>query len=125
MEIGPDRTVRSLSFLFVAVGLVLICAGLGAMLFLAVSAAHQAADLPTKKLLIRMAWISLVLLLLSLLLLVAAAFRHARYRLEAQQPTRPTPHVDAWAEAGRRFKLPDDEPREDRQDSDGPDEPGR
>ena len=58
MEIARDRTSRSASFLFVAVGLLAIATGLAAMLAITARAALAAADPPTQEMLARLAWSS-------------------------------------------------------------------
>jgi heme/copper-type cytochrome/quinol oxidase subunit 2 len=58
------------------------------------------------------------LLLMTLLLVILGIFLILTYRLgrtllrPPQAPRKPTPHVDAWTEAGRRFKEKNDEESE-------------
>lgn len=109
MELDPGRPARSASFAFVVLGLTAICAGLGAMLFVTTSAADGVADLPTRKLLARLAWGSLALLCVALVLLVWAVMRHVRHALAASAPLKPSEYVNAWELAGKRFQLPDED----------------
>jgi heme/copper-type cytochrome/quinol oxidase subunit 2 len=55
------------------------------------------------------------LLLMTLLLVMLGIFLFLTYRLgrnlfrPPESPRKPTPHVDAWTEAGKRFKADEDE----------------
>ena len=107
MALGSDRTTRSVSFAFVILGLGALAAGLGVMLAIAARGAWQVTDAPTQKLLLRLAWLSLVLLCVTLVLLLWAVLRHVRYRLYSAPPLKPSQYVDAWELAGRRLTLDD------------------
>jgi hypothetical protein len=109
MDTGSERTSRSVSFGLVIVGQVAIAAGLVAMLVITIQGAVAISDPDARKLLLRLAWLSLLLLLLMLLLMVWAVIRHIRYRLRPAPPFKPTPYVNAWELAGKRFKLEDDD----------------
>jgi membrane protein implicated in regulation of membrane protease activity len=98
-----------LSFGFVVLGLAAISGGLIFMLVVTFRAIDQTTDMPTRKLLARLAWLSLALLLLTLLLLVWAVTRHLRYWLRPLPRARRSEYVNAWVLAGQRFKLEDDE----------------
>ena len=110
MEIEKDKAQRSLSFVVIVVGLLIIIGGLAWFGAAAVSAAGHAQDDQHRKGLMHLAWISLVLALPALGLLVVVVGRRLRQVLIRPAETQPTPQVDAWAEAGRRFKLPEEEP---------------
>ena len=120
------RTHQTVSFLFVVVSLSLLSAGTVAMLAITARAATTIGDPVTRKLLARLAWLSLVLLCLSLLLLVWSVLRYARRRLEGGPPLKRSRYVDAWALAGQRFQLDDsadDEPIDQDEAGDEPDNP--
>jgi hypothetical protein len=121
MEIGSERTARSVSFGLVIVGQVAIAAGLVAMLVITIRGAAEIPDPAVRKLLLRLAWLSLVLLLLILLTMVWAVIRHIRYRLGPARPFKPTPYVNAWELAGKRFKLEEDDREEEDSDPWDPD----
>jgi hypothetical protein len=122
MELDPDKPARAASFAFVVLGLVAICAGLGAMLYVTTSAAGEVADPPTRKLLARLAWGSLTLLCVALVLLMWAVLRHIRQALAPSAPLPPSQYVNAWELAGKRFKLPDED--EDKWRTDDEEESG-
>jgi hypothetical protein len=109
MELDPGKPARSASFAFVVLGLVAICAGLGAMLYVTASAVSGVTDLATRKLLARLAWGSMALLCVALVLLVWAVLRHIRQALTSSPPLPPSQYVNAWELAGKRFKLPEDD----------------
>ena len=72
MDLKPDGTTRGVSFVFVVLGLVALAAGLLAMLFIAIQGASEIPDPPAQKFLLRLAWLSLLLLGMTLVLLVWA-----------------------------------------------------
>ena len=127
MEVDPRRTSRALSFGLVVLGLVAISAGLIAMLVITTQAAGTTTEPRTKNLLAHLAWLSLALLSLTLVLLVWAVMRHVRYWLRPVRRARSSQYVDAWALAGKRIKVPEDEDsdddRPDGDDDDRDDEP--
>jgi len=108
------------SFGFVVIGLLALAAGLIAILIIAMQGAMQFQDLPTRKLLLRLGWLSLVLLMLTLILLIWAVLRHVRYRLRAAEPPVRSEYVNAWELAGKRFRLEDHDDLDDDED-DAPD----
>lgn len=118
MDVRPEGTSPAVSFLFVFVGLLALAAGLIAMLVITTRAAIAVGDAATRKLLARLAWMSLALLCLTVVLLLWALLRHVRYRLRAAPPLKPSKYVNAWELAGQRFQLDEDD-----EDDDG-DEPG-
>jgi len=122
MDLKPDGTTRGVSFVFVVLGLVALAAGLLAMLFIAIQGASEIPDPPAQKFLLRLAWLSLLLLGMTLVLLVWAILRHVRYRLRSGPPLKPSTYVNAWELAGKRFQLEDDE--EPEQDGEEPDTRG-
>jgi len=118
MELDPDKPARSASFVFVVLGLVAICAGLGAMLYVTTAAVGGVTDEPTRKLLLRLAWGSLALLCVALVLLMWAVLRHIRQAVTGSPPLPPSQYVNAWELAGKRFKLPEEDEDKWRTDDD-------
>jgi hypothetical protein len=118
MALTASSASRSVSFTFVVLGLVCIAAGQAAMLLITTRAAGEAGEEATRRLLLRLAWLSLVLLCLTLLLLLWAVIRHLRYQFRAELPVKRSKYVNAWALAGERFRL-------DEADSDEEGEPER
>ena len=109
-----DKPTGPVSFGGVAAGLVALAAGLVAMLVITMRAASSMADPAAKKLLVRLAWLSLVLLSLNLLMLLWCILRYIRYRIHMQPPIKPSTYVNAWELAGKRFQLEDEgDPDED------------
>ena len=138
MAIEDNTASRSASFAVVLVGLVIICVGLGAMMFITIEAASGTTDLAVRKLLARLSWLSLVLLCLAVLMTTWVIMRYVRDRLrnDAAAPREPSTYVNAWEIAGKRFQLNednepedpdylcDDEDDEDQDDDEGDQGPG-
>ena len=117
MEVDRQRTLHAASFAIVVVTLVAICAGLAAMIVITTRGAREAAEGPKESYYYRMAWLSLALLALTVIVFVWVIIHHISGRLARKSPRQTTAHVDAWALAGKRFKLEEDE------DSDEEEEP--
>ena len=114
MAIEPNTTSRSASFVVVIVGLTVICVGLGAMMFITIEAATAVKDQAARKLLARLAWMSLVLLCLALIMTVWVLLRYVRHRMrDTERPPEPSTYVNAWELAGKRFQLNEDNEPED------------
>jgi membrane protein implicated in regulation of membrane protease activity len=138
MAIEDNTASPFASFVVVLVGLVIICVGLGAMMFITIEAASATTDLAVRKLLARLSWLSLVLLCLALLMTTWVLMRYVRHRLRdgAAAPAEPSSYVNAWEIAGKRFQLnednepedpdylSDDEDDEDQDDDEGDQGPG-
>ena len=122
MEVRRHSTARIVSSVIVTLLLAAMAAGL-LYVFLKAADAAAGADERTRADLGRLAWLGMALLSISAVLLFGSLVRTLRFCLRKQAPREPTPYVDAWAEAGRRIKLPDDE-EESEQDPDAetPDE---
>ena len=74
-------------------------------------------DSDAKRLLVRMGWMSMLLLLGALLLLAWAILRFVRERMRPDQEASSQPHIDAWEEAGRRVEVDEfDDPRTESSD---------
>ena len=114
MAIETNTTSRSASFVVVIVGLTVICVGLGAMMFITIEAATAVKDQAARKLLARLAWMSLVLLCLALIMTVWVLLRYVRHRMrDAERPSPPSTYINAWELAGKRFQLNEDNEPED------------
>lgn len=109
METIDERAAaRWAGFAIGIIFLVGMAVGLGVLLSLALHGAIGA-DEPTKKLLARLAWISVALLGLTLLMLfwLVAHYLTNKFRTQGHPPTE---YVDAWRLAGQRARAePQDE----------------
>lgn len=131
MEIDRQGTLHAVSFVVVIVVLTAVCAGLVTMIVMSTQRAREAqvargavgaeeveganktvgAKVPggaKENYYYHMAWLSLALLALTILVLVWMVIHHVSRRLGRRSPRRTTEHVDAWALAGKRFKLEED-----------------
>lgn len=61
----------------------------------------------------RMAYLAVVLLLVTVAILAMRGARWVAARFKPPPTAKPTSQVSAWVEAGKRFKLPPDEQGED------------
>ena len=102
------RTSRSISFMFTAMGLLAVAGAMAASLVITSRAAARSEGEARHNLLL-LAWLSAALLTLCLLMLTWAVVRHAKYRMQQKTTRSETPYVDAWAEAGKRLKLEDED----------------
>lgn len=109
---------RTVSFVLVLFWLLLLAGGLGVLMFALLHEADQS-DLEARLFRFRLAWICLALLGGVLVLIVWTIMRYVRQRALPHGSRKPTPYVDAWAAAGQRFQLRDDD--EDRGDGDAED----
>lgn len=112
MEMNPVPSPRKASAVVVTVLLAFMTAALGYMVHVVAAQAGQA-DPKTHSALARLAWLTLLLLGVSAVLLVWSAARTLRLFVARRERHPPTPYVDAWAEAGRRMKVDDEEDNED------------
>jgi len=108
MEIEKPGTMRAVNFALTAMGLLAIAGVLIALLVITARAAGSATE-ANRPYFIRLAWLSAALLALCLLMFAWVVVRYYRHRISGPQQRTKTEYSDAWAEAGRRFKLPDDE----------------
>jgi len=109
LEEYPRRRGRHDLLLTVALGF--LCVGFGVVMLLSLRCAGAVDDNPDlRRMLTQLAWTSLVLMLGTGILLAWAVIRSLGDRV-----TRPLPkgekseRIDAWAEAGRRLEVDDDE----------------
>ncbi len=114
MAIETNITSRSVSFILVIVLLTAICVGQGAMMFITIEAATAANDQADRNVFARLAWMSLVLLCLSLIMTFWVLLRYVRQRMrDTQPPHEPSKYINAWELAGKRFQLNEDNEPED------------
>lgn len=107
MEIEPQARGRTVRFVILAIGLLAMAVMLTVLLHLTLAAAHQMEGV-RQKYLARLAIVVLVMLGMTLVMLVWLATRFIIDRLRPSHHA-PTPYVDAWAAAGKRFKLAEDD----------------
>ena len=103
---------RTASFVLVLFWLLLLAAGLGVLMFALLSNVDES-DPDARLFRVRLAWVCLALLGGVVVLLAWAIMRFVRQRTLPARPRKPTPHVDDWAEAGKRFQLPDKDAEQD------------
>jgi len=111
MALGPPRLYRALDFAAVAVLLIALCVGLGALAAMTADAAGQTEG-SVREYLLRLAWLALALLGLAVVMLGWLTVRYVNFRLRRPGPAKPTRYVNFWALAGKRFKLPPEEPEQ-------------
>ena len=129
MEIDRPQRSELLSFAIQIATLMAITIGLATLMLLAAQAVHDTEEALMQKTLARLAWLAAALLGLTLVMLFWTAARWFRSRIHRLDAASPTPYVDAWALAGRRFKLPadeavDDDDEEDEDEDEGEDDEG-
>ena len=112
MEIDRQRTLHAASFAVVMVTLTAVCAGLVAMIVITTKGA-KGSEGATKDYFYHMAWLSLAMLALNILVLAWMAIHRVSGRLGRRSARQATEHVDAWALAGKRFKLEEDADQQD------------
>ena len=119
----PTRKTRIINSAILIVTLIAIASGLVVLTLLTSHAAAQMQDVRAQQLLARLAWVSLTLLAVTCILLLWAAMRLYRSGIFETKPHKRTPYVDAWALAGKRFQLSDDEKIPPDEDPENPAEP--
>ena len=107
MEIDRERTLHAASFAIVMVTLMTVCAGLVAIIVITTQGANESEG-PTQTYFYHMAWLSLAMLALNILVLMWMVIHRVSRRMGRRSPRQPTEHIDAWALAGKRFKLEED-----------------
>ena len=124
MEIDTQRRRQSTNQLVLVLLLGVIVAGLSVLMTVALQGARGMTDDPDlRRALLRLAWMSLTLMLGAVVLLAWATLRFVRQRRKVHQPDRPAePRTDAWVEAGRRFQLEDSDQPDADTDTGTPDE---
>jgi membrane protein implicated in regulation of membrane protease activity len=113
-DVGPS-TFRRINFALMVIALGGLLAALIVLVILMANAAAMA-EMPLRKALLRLAWLAVVCVAMTSLLLVWVCFRYVTERLRPPVGRIRTEYVDAWEEAGRRFRLDtEDEQGEDSQ----------
>ena len=114
MEIDRARIYRTINLVLIVAILFLIAAASTATLVTATRAAGLVKDNPPiRRLVARIALLSAATLGLALVLLLWVLMRAAAGALRARKPQQPTAYVDAWAAAGERFQLDEDDTEAD------------
>ncbi len=130
MAIERPRLIRRIEFAVMVITLMVMATGLGCLMFITAGHAADEPDSDTRKMLARLAWMSLALLALVVVVLAWLVIRHAALRLrERKTKPAPTPYVNSWALAGKRIQIPPDAPEtladlgigEDDDSDEGPD----
>ena len=104
---------RLASFAAVVVLLLVMIAALGWLFHVTVRLPGDV-DAHRRDSLARLAWVSLVLLGMAVLMLFWTVARYVKFLLaHDRERGEPTTYVDAWSEAGKRVKLDDQEEAED------------
>jgi membrane protein implicated in regulation of membrane protease activity len=112
MAINRPSTLRSIDFAIAAISLAVIGTSLGCLVFIAIGHASTASEPAVRRYLLRLAWISLTLLLFVVLVFAWLVVRRVSARMRERRRTpQPTPYLDAWALAGQRFKLSEEDER--------------
>ncbi len=117
MEVNRPNAARTVSFAVLFTSLVVTAGMLSTLLVTALTRAEATEDAQVRHMLLIVAWVALVLLAGNMVLMLwgAARMLSRRYGWPEKRPP-PTPHVDAWAESGRRFHVEDEEDQEDEED---------
>jgi hypothetical protein len=106
MAMNRPSILRRIDFAIVVISLVVIGTALGCLVFITSGYAAVEHDPNTHRYLARLSLISLILLLFVVFVFAWIVMRYVFLRLQHRgQPGRPTPYVDAWTLAGKRFKL--------------------
>jgi membrane protein implicated in regulation of membrane protease activity len=108
MEVKQGKTSRAVSFAIGAIMLTAIGSAMGSLVFIMLSRAAGETQSDVRKFLYRMAVIAVVLFLLVVIVFVRMLCQYVSFRLKGEKRP-PTPYVDAWALAGKRYKLTDEE----------------
>ena len=118
MEVGPPTKWGTARYLILMVTLAMIGAALGAAVI--VFARGSAGEDPAKlRYRLYASLVGLALLAMTLVGLGWMLARFAAYRTRRRQGRYSTYYVDAWAAAGKRFKLSEDDEEDDAPDGEG------
>jgi hypothetical protein len=102
--------VRSAGRTFISVLLVAVAVILTVAIWrLSGAASAYREDLVLRDYFVWMTYLAMVLLMLTLAFLTMRGVRWIVERFKPSPPVEPTSHVSAWEEAGKRFKLPEDD----------------
>ena len=113
--------IRAAGRTLLAVVLVAVAVILAAALWRLSAAASAGCEDPSLRgYLIRMTYLTAVLLMLTLAIMAMRGIRWVVARFKPPPPTEPTSQVSAWVEAGKRFELPEVEQPEGDEDPSEP-----
>ncbi len=115
MEVENYRTFQRINYTLLVGSLVLVSSGLTGVIWITASA-YGGADEETRQRLYQLAWVAIATLGVTLLLLMLIILRWIRLRLKPPVKLPKTHYIDAWSEAGKRFRLPNAEDEEDEED---------
>ncbi len=101
-QLDNQRNTHTVRFIFTVVGLLLMAAGLGVVLFVAL-ASRTGEDGVSNRSLIHVAWACLAMLGGVLILLVLTVMRYIRHRWLGRDLPPTANHPDAWEVAGQRM----------------------
>jgi hypothetical protein len=113
MEMTERTKDQTVSLAILILSLTALASGLGVLTLLTARAAGGTEDVEVRRSVGKLAWLSLALLGLTAVLLFWSVVRLFRSRVGARRSRTKTPYVNAWALAGKRFKLeehPDQDP---------------
>ena len=113
MEVDDSSKPGLLSLLLLIAALCAIAGGLSVQTFMTARAISSIEDPDVEALLARLAWLSMVLLALTLVLLFWGVARLFRWGFGSHGRAVRTPYVDAWSLAGQRMKAPEETEEED------------
>ena len=116
MEVEGERRYHRVNSFLVAVTLTVIAIGLVVQIVLATQAAASV-EAEARKHFLRLAWAALVLLAFDAVVLFWLGIRYLADRSRQLRVPRTLPYVDAWAAAGERFQVDDEEPEDDDEDT--------
>jgi len=105
-ELDYRRNRHAVRFMLVMLGLAMIAGGLIVVLAFALSSMAGVSG-RVLHLLAQVAWVSLALLLVVLIVLIWTVMRYIRRQLLSDNVPPASEHPDAWEVAGRRLKLDD------------------
>ena len=116
MEIENQRTFQRINYTLLVGSLMLVSLGLTGVIWITASA-YGTDNEKTRQLLYQLAWVAAATLGLTLLLLLLVVLRWIRLHLSPPTKLPETHHIDAWSEAGKRIRLPNEENEENEQDA--------
>lgn len=113
MAMNRPSMLRRIDFAIMVISLVVIGTALGCLMVITSRYAAVEHDPNVHRYLARLSLIALLLLLFVVFVFSWMVMRYVFLRLRHRgQPRQPTPYVDAWTLAGKRFKLSAEQERE-------------
>lgn len=106
MAIDRPSILRSIDFAIVAISLAVIGTAMGCLVFITAKHATVTTDPQVRRSLARLSWYAFTLLLGVVVLFIWLVVRRVSLLMrQRRRPAEPTPYLDAWTLAGKRFKL--------------------